>query len=509
MVLSLANRRHKQALAEQVFSRYAGIVDDWDALLAALQRPLPITLWANPLRLSRDELLPLLAREGLHAEPIRWTAHGLRLSPDARPGLHWGFLAGLFRIQEEVSMLPVHLLDPQPGERVLDLCAAPGNKTAQIAVAMNNQGTVVSNDLKRGRIAAIRQSVKRLGLMNVAVTVCDGREIDGRVGSFDRVLVDAPCTCEGTFRKMRIPQIVDAGFRERTVRMQTALLRRAIHLTRPGGRIVYSTCTMAPEENESVVDSILRESDGALRLLPAGIAGFAASSGLAEWQGRAFHPDMPYCLRVWPHPEDTGGFFVAVLEKRSGQAPAEDPDMLAPPDADQAWYAPFTDRLGIPQAVFDNIRVVERGNRHVHMLPRTHAFPLSPAPDLLGLPAIRRRSLPLKPTTSAILLLGSHATRNTVELDDPQATAYLQRVDVDLRPDQLTNCTGPGYAVARYQGQALGLGQLIYHREDDGVHMASLMPKAWARDRTDIEIDEDEERDASLLARNRLPASWP
>ncbi|MEX0871038.1 MAG: RsmB/NOP family class I SAM-dependent RNA methyltransferase [Aquisalimonadaceae bacterium] len=477
-------------LAEQIFSRYVDIVDDWDALMAALRRPLPVTLWANPLRLTRDELMPLLARQGLHAAPIGWNAHGLRLAAGARPGLHWGFLVGLFRIQEEVSMLPVQLLDPQPGERVLDLCAAPGNKTAQIAVAMNNRGTVVSNDLKRNRIAAIRQSVKRLGLMNVAVTVRDGQGFDQRAGIFDRVLVDAPCTCEGTFRKVRIPQVVETVIRERTVRVQTNLLRRAVQLTRPGGRIVYSTCTLAPEENEGVVDTIVREMGGAVRLLPARVAGFPASAGIRHWQGRKFHPDIAHCLRVWPHQQDTGGFFVAVLEKDDGGMPTKDVAPFMVPDAGLEWLQPFTERLGMPRAVFDHIRPVKRGRRHIHFVALEQAFPQAPTPDLLGLPAVRCRSLPLKPTTAAILLLGHHATRNVVDLDDAQAGDYLQRVDATLRLEQLAGCTGPGYAVARYQGQVLGLGQLIYHRDDPGVHLVSLLPKAWARDTADLDPEE-------------------
>jgi len=468
--------------AHRAFGRYADIIPDWNAFEAALQRPLPVTLWTNSLRLQREQLQPLLAGAGLAAEPMHWNRLGLRLAPQARPGLHWGFFAGLYRIQEEVSMLPVGLLDPQPGERVLDLCAAPGNKTVQIALAMANTGTVVANDSKRGRIAAIRQSVKCLGLMNVAVTVRDGQGFDARAGAFDRVLVDAPCTCEGTFRKVGRPQVVEALQRERAAALQIRLLRSAVALTRTGGRIVYSTCTFSPEENEAVVDTLLRESEGALKLLPARVAGFQASPGLGRWQGREFHPDMPHCLRIWPHQQDTGGFFVAVLEKQSGPVPDPDSPLFAPPDEDRRWLQPFTERLGMPEEVFRHIRPVKRGNRHVHFLPPGHAFPQAPAPDLLGLPAVRRNSLPLKPTTAAILLLGRHATRNTVDLSANQSADYLRRADTGLVQDQLVNCTGPGYAVVRHQGMVLGLGQLIYHREDPGVHLKSLLPKAWVQD---------------------------
>lgn len=471
----------RQALARLLVARYVDIVDEPEALVQALLRPLPATLWSNGLRLSRDALQALLERTGMDSTPMGWNAEGLRLGPEQRPGQHWGFMTGLFQVQEEVSMLPVRLLDPQPGERVLDLCAAPGNKTAQIAVAMRNTGTVVANDLSRGRISAIRQTLKRLGLMNVAITVKDGQSFPSRAGIFDRVLVDAPCTCEGTFRKVRVPQIVSDDFRERTARVQYRLLRKAVQLTRPGGRIVYSTCTFSPEENEAVVDTVLRECGGAVRLLPARIAGFAAGAGLPEWYGKAFHPQLELAMRVWPHQQDTGGFFIAVMEKAGeGSVPGPGEDYFQPPREDRTWLTPFLDRLGIPEEVFAAVEPVKRGNRHLHLVPADHRLPLAPAPDMLGLPAVRRKSLPLKPTTAAVLLYGHRASRNRVVLDDAQFAAFLRREDAAIRPEQLRHCTGPGYAVAWYRGHTVGLGQLIYERQAPQVRMRSLMPKAWS-----------------------------
>ncbi len=470
----------RKALAERVCERYREVVDDWQALVASLQEPLPVTLWANPLRLSREELAGLLDRAGVASRPLPWNELALELDAEARPGLHWGFFAGLFQVQEAVSMLPVRLLDPQPGERVLDLCAAPGNKTAQIAVAMRNSGTVVANDLSRGRIPAVRQAIKRLGLMNVALTVKDGQGLTGRAGQFDRVLVDAPCTCEGTFRKVRVPQVVTARFRESTARTQLRLLERAVTLVRPGGRVVYSTCTFSPEENEAVVDAVLAAGAGTLRLLPARVEGFRGSPGLTGWQGRRFDPQLAGALRVWPHHENTGGFFVAVLEK-SADVPAPEPvGYFRPPEEPAAeWLQPLTERLGIPVEVFQGVSVVKRGNRHVHLLPRDHRLPQAPAPDMLGLPAVRRKSLPLKPTTAAVQLFGHRASRNVLELGDEQLDRYRERRDTGVSERQLASCTGPGYVVVRYQGQTVGLGQLIYERESPRVWLRSLVPKAW------------------------------
>ncbi len=471
----------RAAQADALIARYADLIADPSQLRETLLQPLPVVLWANPLRLDRQSLRMLLLEDGFAAEPLPWHPLALRLPPGSRPGRHWTFLAGLNRIQEEVSMVPVSLLDPQPGERILDLCAAPGSKTAQIAVAMDDTGTLVANDSKRGRVAGLRQMIKRLGLVNCSVTVRDGQGMDSRAGTFDRILVDAPCSCEGTFRKITRPEMVTDEVRRRAALVQRRLLRRAVALTRPGGRIVYSTCTFAPEENEAVVDAILREHGDNLHLRPAALPGLVASPGIRHWLGRRFPPEMHHCARIWPHQQDTGGFFVAVLEKAAGPR-SEDGACFNHAEEPRDWLRPLTDRFAIPVSAFDGVRLIRRGNRHVHALTPDHQAPSAPAPEMLGLPLIRRKSLPLKPTSSAVLRWGMQAQQNWLELDADQRDSFLRRQTVVVRTGQLARCTGPGYAVARHRDHVLGLGQLVYDRESPTVRLLSLVPKAWARD---------------------------
>ena len=476
--------RHREALAHALSERYAALVPDREALIRALLRPLPESLWAHPARLDRSALVEILQLDGFAPAPMPWCDTGIRLPAGSRPGRHWGFLAGLFQVQEEVSMLPVTLLDPQPGERVLDLCAAPGNKTAQIAVAMGNRGTVMGNDPKKGRLAALRQTVKRLGLLNTVITAQDGQSIGARAGSFDRVLVDAPCTCEGTFRKVANPNDPEPTFRERQAATQVRLLERAVHLTRPGGRIVYATCTLAPEENEAVVHAVLQRLGSELRVVPARVRGFHGRPGVTRWQGQAFDEALTGAMRVWPQDNDTGGFFVVVLERDPGAPAARTRGgSFRPPEESRAWLDPLTERFGIPAHVFNGVVPVKRGNKHLHLVPSDHRFPEAPAPVLLGLPAMRRRSMPVKPTTAAALLYGCHAVRNVLDVDTAQAQAYLNRETIHApAARQLEQCTGPGFIVLRYRGYVLGLGQLIYDRETGVPRVVSLMPQAWSRD---------------------------
>jgi len=140
------------------FTRYQDLIDDWDAFQEAIKRPLPTTIWVNTLRISPEQLQDLL---DIPIEPIPWHPGGFRLPSDFPAGRHWAYLAGLYHIQEEVSMLPVRFLNMQSGERALDLCAAPGNKSAQIGVALNNRGLLVANDRSRGRMRAATLLLRR------------------------------------------------------------------------------------------------------------------------------------------------------------------------------------------------------------------------------------------------------------------------------------------------------------------------------------------------------------
>ncbi|MBA2663536.1 MAG: RsmB/NOP family class I SAM-dependent RNA methyltransferase [Bradymonadaceae bacterium] len=299
----------------ETLERYRPFIDDWDGFVAALSRPLPICVWTNTLKSTPEQLAQWMAEGGYPIDPVSWYARAFKLPSNASPGNRIEYVAGLYHVQEEASLLPVVLLDPQPHERIFDMCAAPGNKTAQIAVHMQNTGTVLANDRDFRRVRAIGHALERLGLHNTTTTTFDAANFPRESGPFDRILADVPCSCEGTSRKN--PEVLDPtrgiGLASG---LQKAILKKAVQLCRPGGRIVYSTCTYAPEENEMVVNDALGEAGhNMLRMIPAQIPGFKSAPGLLEWQGQSFDPQMKQAMRVYPHHNDTGGFFVAVLEK--------------------------------------------------------------------------------------------------------------------------------------------------------------------------------------------------
>lgn len=300
------------------YERYRSIIDDWEAFQAALERPLPTCIWTNTTKISAADLEAHFQAQGIGFRPLKWRPGAYRLVDVAHPGSRLAYLAGLYQVQEEVSMLPVALLDLKPGQRVFDACAAPGSKTTEIAAAIGPSGTLVANDRNFRRMRPLARSLDRLGLINTAVMIEDATNLPTAVGTFDRLLADVPCSCEGTSRKNQSPRTATDDDFQRLNTIQRAILKRCLELARPGARVVYSTCTYAPEENEAIVDDILDEFGEHWQIVPARPEGFAGTPGLVEWRGRAYDPQLAGALRVYPHHRDSGGFFVAILQHQPG-----------------------------------------------------------------------------------------------------------------------------------------------------------------------------------------------
>ena len=292
-------------IADQWLERFGP--EEAASLAAACNAPPPITVRTNPARTTRDALLADLRERYREAEPCRYAPGGIRLGRRGDPGRDPAFLEGRFTVQDEASQLVVELLDPQPGEHVLDVCAAPGAKASAIAERVGETGRVVALDRHRGRLELVGRDARRLGLAQVETAVADTARSLGSHGAtrFDRVLVDAPCSGLGTLR--RNPDLrwrVHSDDPARLAKTQLAILRCGASGLSPGGTLVYSTCTLTREENEAVVEAFL-ESESAFRLTPPSALP-ATVQPLLDGEGR---------LSTWPHRHDTDGFFAARLER--------------------------------------------------------------------------------------------------------------------------------------------------------------------------------------------------
>ncbi|MFW5965426.1 MAG: RsmB/NOP family class I SAM-dependent RNA methyltransferase [Halodesulfurarchaeum sp.] len=297
----------------EALDRYESIVPDFEAFHEALARPLPTTVRVNTIRSEPERVRNALQADGITVRQ-RPTAETILEVGTDKPGNTWPYVHGWIHGQEEVSAVPPLVLDPDPGEVVWAAAAAPGGKATQLAALMDDRGLVIANDDNLGRLAALRANADRLGVTTMAVTNQDARNYSFEPFGLDRVdrsLVDAPCTCEGTIRKN--PDALDgagpSASRELAA-IQRDILERAIRATRPGGTVVYSTCTFAPEENEAVVDAVLDRTEATLVDFDPPIP---ADPGVERWNGRRYDSSVTKTKRFYPHRSDTGGFYVAKL----------------------------------------------------------------------------------------------------------------------------------------------------------------------------------------------------
>lgn len=311
----LAPHRHNlpewlaTALREQVG-------DGFDALAASLLQTAPLDLRVNTLKKKRDAVLSEIRSAGLNAEPTAYSPLGIRLQGKPNLSKLPAFVSGDVEVQDEGSQLLTLLLAPKRGEMVADFCAGAGGKTLALGAAMKNTGRLYAFDTSGHRLDAIKPRLARSGLSNVH-PVAIAHERDERIkrlaGKLDRVLVDAPCSGLGTLRRSpdlkwrQTPETVAAQ-----AELQQRILTSAARLLKPGGRLVYATCSLLPQENEAVVTAFDAQHPGfdavpAVELLAT--AQVTNAADLCVHDGRF--------LRLWPHRHGTDGFFAAVWQKRS------------------------------------------------------------------------------------------------------------------------------------------------------------------------------------------------
>lgn len=288
-----------------------------DFLKWAYSEP-PLYIRVNTLKIFREELRKRLEARGFQLYDVDFYDLAFRVegSPQLLGRTLEHFL-GYFYVQDAASMIPPLVLEPQPGEMVLDLAAAPGSKATQIAQMMGNRGVLVANDNSIKRIKALSSNIDRLGVLNAVITEQDGYKLTaGLQESFDRVLLDVPCSALGTLAKSN--EVVRWWTTHRIgnlVRVQRGLILAAYKALRPGGVLVYSTCTLVPEENEGVVDFLLKREEGA-ELVRFDLPGIKFREGITEWKRNQYDPRVKLARRIMPYENNMEGFFIAKIVRR-------------------------------------------------------------------------------------------------------------------------------------------------------------------------------------------------
>lgn len=311
----------RKMLPEAFVQRLEKIVpaEEFDYVLNSFEKTRPTTFRANTLKISSEDLKKQLDNLDIIYKTVNWYKDAFILvSPSKKEFMETDlYKNGMVYVQSLSSMIPPLILDPKQHEKVCDLTAAPGSKTTQIAMMMKNTGEIVANDKSRVRLYKLIANLKMQGVANAKVTSLPGQILWRNYPEyFDKTLVDVPCSMEGRFCTLDEKSYRDWSLKKvkELASMQRFLLRAGVSATKVGGLIVYSTCTLAPEENEGVVNWILEKEKGAVEVETVSISLPNTQSGIVEWNGKAFDPSLTNTLRVLPS-KTMEGFFVALLRK--------------------------------------------------------------------------------------------------------------------------------------------------------------------------------------------------
>lgn len=278
-----------------------------------------VSFRVNTLKVTVQELEEELAALGVTFQRVPWLPEAYLAPPESREILvnSHAFLEGWLYIQDLSSMLAVHVLDPQPGEEILDLAAAPGGKTCHMAARMKNQGRIAAVEVIPQRLYKLVANLERSGVTIVKTYLADGRTIGKKTANrFDKVLLDAPCSSEARFDARDPASWKHWSPRKiaECARKQKGLLLSALEAVRPGGLVLYCTCSFAPEENEGVVDHALQHWRDAVAVEPCRLSLPNIMPGITAWQGREYDDSLELACRILPT-QDMQGFFMCCLRK--------------------------------------------------------------------------------------------------------------------------------------------------------------------------------------------------
>lgn len=443
-----------------------------DDFIAACQRPLRRSIRVNTLKISVEDFLALVAPYNWQLTPVPWCAEGFWIERDDEDAVPLGstaeHLSGLFYIQEASSMLPVVALfaDGNSPERVMDVAAAPGSKTTQIAARMGNRGAILANEFSASRVKVLHANISRCGIHNVALTHFDGRVFGAALPeAFDAILLDAPCSGEGVVRKD--PDALKNWSVESNLEIaatQRELLESAFHALRPGGTLVYSTCTLNRDENEDVCLWLKAQYPDAVEFLPLDDL-FASAQEAATPEG---------FLHVFPQIYDCEGFFVARLRKTQAVAPLPAPKFKV----GNFPFAPLKGR-DAAQLIAAAEKVGLAWDESLHLWMRDKEVWLFPAEiePLIGKVRFSRIGVRLAEVHNkgyrwqheAVIALAGR--ENTFALTHQEAEEWYRGRDV--YPDSTP--TGDEVIVT-YQGYPLGLAKKV------GSRLKNSYPRELVRD---------------------------
>lgn len=426
--------------------------DDFEAYMQSFEQERYYGLRINTNKISVEDFLKI---SPFPLEPIPWTDNGFYYPGDQKPAKHPYYYAGLYYLQEPSAMLPAQILPIEEGEYVLDTCAAPGGKSTELAAKLQNTGLLLSNDISTSRCQGLIKNLELSGSYNTWVCSEDLIDLSKRFAeTFDKILVDAPCSGEGMFRKE--PHLI-SSWQERDDTyyppIQKDILSCAVDMLKPGGKIVYSTCTFSIKENEEVIQDVLqRHSD--LHLVPISkMPGFASGVGMEE------------CVRLYPHKIKGEGHFVALLQKE-GNAPKKigKRENISLPEYFKEFLQMCSFDFSKGCFSIKNDKIIWSPQQ----LSEQKRWRLLRSGLICG--EIKKNHF--EPSQAFALALKKEEFKNTADLsvDDPRVIKYLKGETIDIKNQDTTS---KGWILVCVDGFPLGFGKI-----DKGI-IKNKYAKGW------------------------------
>lgn len=433
------------------------------------------TIRFNPLKGAITSLQELLKEQGFIFSIIEGFENIFKIQYQPYPiGKSLSHYLGHIYVQDVASMLPPLVLDPQPGEWILDMSAAPGSKTTQIAALMQNKGVIIANDIVMKRIRALASNLERMGVVNTAIFKLFGEQYGNQYFElFDRVLLDPACSGLGTLHKS--PEVLSwwtPHHCERMAASQKNMIISAIKALKPGGILCYSTCTLTPEENEEVIDFALKELP--VELESISIPGLKLRPGLTRYKEKIYDSTLEKTCRVYPTENDTEGFFIARLRKTKS---LKTPESKIPKKEIRLPFLPskkspvkkYLDYLShqfqIPREMFSEYIYILTGSI-IFNGKELNNFPFYNKPVQGGLAAARQMREGAKFTTGGVHLFGEYARNNVIELSClEELEKFVNREPLDIKANE------KGQRIIKYKNCLIGYGLAI-----DGI-LKSQFPK--------------------------------
>ena len=454
--------------------------EDYEAFLAGFDGQRQYGLRVNTLKMNLEEFERIAP---FHLKKVPWISNGYFYEAEDAPAKHPFYSAGLYYLQEPSAMTPASRLKVQPGERVLDLCAAPGGKATELGAALQGEGLLVANDINTARARALLRNLELFGISNSFVTNEPPHVLAERFPEFfHKIMVDAPCSGEGMFRKN--PAVVDSWQEkgpEYFSKLQREIIVQAADMLLPGGMMFYSTCTFSPLENEKTITHLLKERPD-MEVIPMEDHD-AFEEGLPSYRGEVCDESCKLCRRIWPHKMSGEGHFMALLHKKSGTQQQVQQTV----SQSSIWWekckglnkeqkAAAEDFFSHVNIAYDGKRIDVRGD-NLYYLP-------APKYDGRGLHFLRNglfmgefKKKRFEPSQPFALALHAQDFDQVLDFpaDDERLSRYLRGETLDVSDLIAGEKKRKGWQLVMVAGHPLGFGKLVNN------NLKNKYPAGWRK----------------------------